>query len=155
MLKKCYLAYGSNLNLEHMAYRCPSAKVVGTTILENHRLVYKGRADDFAYLTIEKYEGKSVPLGIFEVSHKDISSLDIYEGYPELYKKEYIPVKLGDETKKVLIYIMNQDLTYHLPSEEYIESCMTGYEYFGFNKKILEQALLDTKVNLPKRLFKC
>lgn len=50
---------------------------------------------------------------------------------------------------------MNQDLTYHLPSEEYIESCMTGYEYFGFNKKILEQALLDTKENLSKRLFKC
>lgn len=35
MLKKYYLAYGSNLNLEHMAHRCPNAKVVGTTILEN------------------------------------------------------------------------------------------------------------------------
>ena len=48
MLKKYYLAYGSNLNLEHMAQRCPSAKPIGVTTLENYRLVYKGSADDFS-----------------------------------------------------------------------------------------------------------
>lgn len=31
---------------------------------------------------------------------------------------------------------------------------MMGYEDFGFDKKILEQALLDTKENLSKRLVK-
>lgn len=154
MLKKYYLAYGSNLNLEHMAQRCPSAKPIGVTTLENHRLVYKGSADDFSYLTIEKGEGKSIPLGIFTVSPKDIPLLDRYEGYPELYSKNYITVKIGDKPKKALIYIMNQQFTYHLPSERYIENCIMGYEDFGFDKKILEQALLDTKENLSKRLVK-
>ena len=29
-MKKYYIAYGSNLNVEQMRYRCPDAKVVGT-----------------------------------------------------------------------------------------------------------------------------
>lgn len=110
--------------------------------------------NDFSYLTVEKCEGKSVPLAIFTVSPKDIPLLDRYESYPELYSKKYITVKIGDKPKKALIYIMNQQFTYHLPSERYIENCMTGYEDFWFDKKILEQALLDTKENLPKRLVK-
>ena len=28
MFKKYYLAYGSNLNLEQMAFRCPNAKPI-------------------------------------------------------------------------------------------------------------------------------
>lgn len=33
MQTNLYLAYGSNLNLEQMRYRCPDAKVVGYTYL--------------------------------------------------------------------------------------------------------------------------
>ena len=29
MSKKLYIAYGSNLNLKQMKYRCPTAKFVG------------------------------------------------------------------------------------------------------------------------------
>ena len=32
-MKKVYLAYGSNLNLEQMGERCPDAAVIGTTVL--------------------------------------------------------------------------------------------------------------------------
>ena len=39
---KYYIAYGSNLNLEQMARRCPTAKVVGSTIFKNYRLVFRG-----------------------------------------------------------------------------------------------------------------
>ena len=28
--KQLYIAYGSNINLEQMAYRCPHSKVLGT-----------------------------------------------------------------------------------------------------------------------------
>lgn len=110
MFRKYYLAYGSNLNLDQMSYRCPSAKPIGRLILKDYRLVYKGRADDFAYLTIEKCEGSVVPLGVFEVSYFDILSLDAYEGYPAFYSKCYIPIKIGDKTKKALIYVMNKNL---------------------------------------------
>lgn len=65
-----------------------------------------------------------------------------------------MPIKIGDKNKKALIYVMNQYFDYHLPSEEYITTCMDGYEDFGFDKTILEKALADTIDNLPKKLKK-
>lgn len=154
MFKKYYLAYGSNLNLKQMAFRCPNARPIGSFNLKNYRLVYKGRTDGFSYLTIEKYVGSNVPLGLWEVSYLDLFSLDNYEGYPTFYSKYYIPIKIGDKNKKALIYIMNQHFDYHLPSKEYIETCTEGYKNFGFDQTILEKALTDTIDNLPKKLKK-
>ena len=34
MPQRLYLAYGSNLNLAQMQYRCPGAKVAGTAELQ-------------------------------------------------------------------------------------------------------------------------
>lgn len=150
MFKKYYLAYGSNLNLNQMSYRCPGAKAIGRVILKDYRLVYKGRADDYAYLTIEKCKGSIVPLGVFEVSYFDIFSLDSYEGYPTFYSKSYIPIKIGNKTKRALIYVMNKNFDYHLPRLEYIETCLEGYKNFGFDCAILDEALKDCIDNLPK-----
>ena len=41
MNKKLYIAYGSNLNLEQMKFRCPTAKLVGKGIVENYELQFK------------------------------------------------------------------------------------------------------------------
>ena len=71
-MKEYYLAYGSNLNLEEMKFRCPTAKAIGTVMLDNYKLVYKGKTDDFSYLTIEECEGTYVPLGLYEISHSVI-----------------------------------------------------------------------------------
>lgn len=154
MFKKYYLAYGSNLNLKQMTMRCPNAKPIGTINLKDHRLVYKGGENGYSYLTIEKCDGYNVPLGIYEVSFLDIISLDKYEGYPTFYSKYYIDIQIGDKLKKALIYIMNEQFDYHIPSREYINICMKGYEDFGFDKEILNQALYDTIDNLPKILKK-
>lgn len=150
MFKKYYLAYGSNLNLTQMSKRCPSAVPVGRLILKDYRLAYKGEADDYAYLTIEKCEGAFVPLGIFELSFFDILSLDAYEGYPMFYSKHYLPIKIGDKIKKALIYVMNKNFDYHLPSLNYINICLEGYRNFGFDRTILDVALKDCMDNLPK-----
>lgn len=154
MFKKYYLAYGSNLNLNQMSYRCPSARPIGRIYLKDYRLVYKGRVDDYAYLTMEKCEGAIVPLGLFEVSYFDIFSLDSYEGYPTFYSKSYVSIKIGDKTIKALIYIMNKNFDYHLPRIEYIKTCIDGYKDFGFDKSILDKAYIDTLGNKPKILKK-
>lgn len=150
MFKQYYLAYGSNLNLNEMKYRCPSAKKIGSTTLKGYRLVYKGYEDKSAYLTIEESKDSIIPLGVFEVSLIDILKLNKYEGYPHLYSKRYIPIKIKGEEVNALIYVMNDNFDYHLPSEEYVLSCIEGYEDFGFDKSILNKALIDTKENLPK-----
>jgi hypothetical protein len=43
MKEKLYIAYGSNINLEQMAHRCPSSKVVGTAIRNHAALQFQGR----------------------------------------------------------------------------------------------------------------
>lgn len=152
MFKKYYLAYGSNLNLEQMSFRCPNAKPIGTVNLKDYRLVYKGTADGHAYLTIEKCEGYTVPLGVYKVSYLDILSLNDYEGYPTIYSKYYINIKLDNQNIKALIYIMNEYFDYHIPNKKYISTCTEGYEDFGFDKKILKRALIDTKDKIVKKL---
>ena len=36
--KRLYIAYGSNINLEQMAYRCPNSKVIGKEMLKGYEL---------------------------------------------------------------------------------------------------------------------
>lgn len=151
MFKKYYLAYGSNLNLSQMCYRCNSAKPIGRTKLKNYRLVYKGRGDNCAYLTIEQHEGSVVPLGLYEVSDADINCLDIYEGYPTVYSKCYIPITIGKKVKNALIYVMNEQFDYYIPSSNYIKTCISGYNDFGFDSTILDTALQDTIANKEKK----
>ena len=51
-MKKYYLAYGSNLNIPQMQYRCPEARIVGTAVIEGYRLLFNGSKTG-SYLTIE------------------------------------------------------------------------------------------------------
>lgn len=146
-MKKYYLAYGSNLNLLHMKKRCRDSKPVGTLNLNGYRLAYKGSEDEYAYLTVEKSEDNYVPLGVFKVSKKDEAKLDIYEGYPDLYYKAYVPIKIDGVVHKALIYIMKPEFNYHVPSEEYIQTCIDGYDDFGFDKNLLEEAFEISKGN--------
>ena len=80
---KKYIAYGSNMNIEQMSRRCPNAKPIGKTVLKNYKLVFKGVAD------IEKSESEEVPIVVWEITKECEKALDIYEGYPRLYRKEY------------------------------------------------------------------
>lgn len=40
-----YIAYGSNLNREQMAKRCPDAKVIGSGMLKDYELLFRGYTD--------------------------------------------------------------------------------------------------------------
>ena len=37
MERPLYFAYGSNINLDQMRYRCPDASVYGQAVLDNYR----------------------------------------------------------------------------------------------------------------------
>ncbi|WP_273234199.1 gamma-glutamylcyclotransferase family protein [Ileibacterium valens] len=144
-MKRYYAAYGSNLNLEQMKWRCPDAKVIGTAVIEGYELLFKGSKTG-SYLTIEPDVKNQVPVGIFEVSKADENSLDRYEGFPTFYyKKEMtIPVRLTNgKTKKmkIFVYIMDESRDLGLPSLHYVETCLQGYKDFGFDKKYLDHAI--------------
>lgn len=144
-MKRLYLAYGSNLNVRQMRYRCPGAKIIGTAAIRNYELLFKGSRSG-SYLTIEKKRGGKVPVAVWEVSTQNELALDRYEGFPTFYyKKEMeINVKLFDDTiekRAAFVYIMHENRPLGMPSEIYMDTCREGYEEFGFDEKFLIAAM--------------
>lgn len=141
--KRLYIAYGSNLNLEQMARRCLTAKVVGKTYLHNYRLMFRGK--NTAVATIEKQKGSKVPVLIWLLQPSDEHSLDIYEGYPSLYRKRMLRISVNGRRTSAMVYIMNESLhPYGTPSRRYFDIIRQGYEDAGFDSKILRHAVLDS-----------
>ncbi len=140
-MKKYYVAYGSNLNLIHMKFRCPNAKLVGSSFINDYQLLFKNKETRNSYLTIEKCLGSKLPVGIFEVNSEDEKNLDIYEDYPELYYKKDIEIILNNKTINAFIYIMYEDQTkLGVPKDSYLKECLKGYEDFGFDEAYLDKA---------------
>lgn len=142
-MSKYYVAYGSNLNLDQMAYRCPTARVVGKGVIENYELVFWGVA------TILKKKRAKVPVAVWEIDDKCEFSLDIYEGYTQdgngLYRKEVVPVKMYDGSViNGMVYIMNHRRrrdNNDLPTKYYYDTILRGYEDVGLDKRYLVDAL--------------
>ena len=76
MMKTYYLAYGSNLNVSQMKYRCPNAIRMGKIILKDYELEFR------TFLTIVPKKGASVPIGVWLVDAIDERRLDAYESTP-------------------------------------------------------------------------
>lgn len=143
MDKKLYIAYGSNLNIKQMANRCPTAKVVGASTLKDWRLLFRG-AHAGAVATIEPFKGGSVPVLVWELTSADETALDRYEGWPFLYRKETVKVKLGGKTIKAMVYVMNEGRPLGQPSCYYYTTILEGYKNAGFDLNILRQATIDS-----------
>ena len=135
-----YLAYGSNLNISDMKIRCPKARLVGNAILNDHRLLFCGEPQA-SWLTVKPCKGEYVPVGIWEIAASDEASMDIYEGYPELYDKKTITVSFHNEMVEALIYIMNDMFSEAVPAQSYVDACVQGYHDFSMDIHILEKAL--------------
>jgi len=137
MFNKYYIAYGSNLNVAQMALRCPTARFIGVSRIENYRLCFKGGG----FCTIEPFEGEYVPVGVWEIKPKDEVSLDIYEGVPTHYFKETLSVKVAGKEYDAMVYIMNLRADYAKPSRSYFDAVLSGYRSFGLNESKLFEAL--------------
>ena len=124
-----YVAYGSNLSVEQMARRCPQAKLIETAVLKDWRLVFKFHAN------IEPCKGAEVPVLIWEISKSDEKQLDKYENFPKYYVKKYLP--------EGMVYVMAEGYEYIAPSKSYLNIITESYKRFGFDLKILENAVLN------------
>ena len=133
-----YIAYGSNLNLKQMARRCPTAKVVGTAMLKDYQLTFRGVA------TIVPKAGAITPVAVWDIDEMSERALDRYEGYPHLYRKEYLEIECNGNLMKVLVYVMNSCHP-SLPSMGYYEAIREGYMDTGLDESFLIGALEDTE----------
>ena len=140
---KYYLAYGSNLNKEQMAHRCPDAEAVGASVIFDYQLVFRR-----GYLTIEPKIGASVPVGIWKISEADERNLDRYEGYPRFYfKMDDFHVCMNGHDILCMAYIMQAGYPIQEPSDAYMQTVRDGYRDFGFKIAPLIIAGIEAHVN--------
>jgi len=129
--KMIYLAYGSNLNKDQMSRRCPKAEPMGWINLPDYRLVFKGVAD------IIPAKGMTVPVGLWRITEECEEALDRYEGFPNLYRKQYWQAKDGQQ---FMAYVMNgYDIS--TPAKSYFDGIKQGYHDFGIDTAPLYEAL--------------
>lgn len=135
-----YIAYGSNLNLPQMAFRCPTAEVVGKTELKDYELLFRGSRRS-AVATVEPKEGSTVPVLLWKISQKDEAALDIYEGYPYFYDKQIMELELNGKMVSAMVYIMTPGHEFGVPSDYYAGVIREGYKSAGFDMQVLDDAI--------------
>jgi len=144
-MKRYYIAYGSNLNVPQMRYRCPGATILGTANLKGWELLFKG-SQTGSYLTIEQAEDSTVPVVIWEVTADDEKALDRYEGFPTFYYKKDIKVQYKGirtgrrRTVTAFAYIMHEERAIGIPTAYYMRTCLEGYSTFRFDRMALLRA---------------
>lgn len=143
MKERLYTAYGSNLNLDQMAVRCPTAKLIGIGSIQNYELQFKGRPQG-AFATIAPKEGAVVPVAVWALEPKDEQALDWYEGYPSHYFKQDIPVQMDGVEIQAMAYIMDLKQEFGLPSLQYYQTVRDGYEHCGLDTTVLDQAVMES-----------
>lgn len=126
-----YIAYGSNMSIEQMAFRCPDAYIVGAGYLEGWKLEF------YLHATVEpvKRDGR-VPVVVWEISEKDEKNLDRYEGVPSYYVKSTARARLIDGTEiEGLIYLMRK-FRDEPPMPSYVKGIVNAYKRFGFKEEL-------------------
>ena len=89
------------------------------------------------YADIETKKNSIVQGALFKISKIDEKKLDVYEDYPNLYKKYYF-LHYG---KKVMTYTMKKKSSFKFPTERYLNIVKRGYKDCNLDYKYLNQGL--------------
>ena len=139
MEETLYFAYGSNINLEQMAHRCPDALLVGPVTLQNYELQFRGSG----FATVAPKKDCVVHGLLWKLTPSCEQSLDRYEGYSRHYIKEAVTVQTADGSKiPVMAYIMAEPMCRQpaLPYPRYYRAIQQGFEANGLPVESLEEA---------------
>ncbi len=131
-----YFAYGSNLNHFQIKRRCKDSIYIKKIKLKNFRLTFRSK---YRAADIQHKKNSIVPGGLFKISKSDEKKLDVYEDFPNLYKKYYFSYY----GKKVMTYTMVKKTPFKFPTEKYLKIVKRGYKDCNLEKKYLVRALKD------------
>jgi gamma-glutamylcyclotransferase (GGCT)/AIG2-like uncharacterized protein YtfP len=129
-----YFAYGHNTNTKEMLKRVPTASLVGTATLADHKLVFH------RFAGVKKESDSQVHGVLWRVSKAGEVVLDECEGLGVDYKKTTKIVRSGD--RSLPVYTYEQLLkTEKQPSCQYVAWLKIGYLENGLPLKQLKTAL--------------
>ena len=132
-----YFAYGSNLHHKQMKRRCKDSIFLKKINLKDFRLTFRSK---YRAADIEPKKNSIVPGGLFEISKSDEKKLDVYEDFPNLYKKYYF-YYYG---KRVMTYTMVKKSVFKFPTERYLNIVKRGYKDCSLDSKYLQKGLLGS-----------
>jgi len=130
-----YFAYGSNLHIEQMKSRCPTAVPISSGTLTGWKLTFRGVAD-----IVEGAEDDIVYGALFRIESKDEHALDVYEGYPNLYVKRYVTVRTARGNVRAMVYVMRDTNRVSKPSDYYFDIIREGFKNWSLPAVVLHDA---------------
>ena len=96
-----YFSYGSNMNVDAMARRCPRSKPLGLARLERHRLAVMREG----WLTAVRNPSSAVHGVLWELALSDIAALDRHESLSQgLYVKLTQAIIAERGAKRAIVY---------------------------------------------------
>ena len=99
--KKLYFAYGSNMDVNQMAYRCPNSTIAGIQTLANYKFFINSRG----VASVLPVLGETCIGLLWNIAEEDWKSLDKYEGVASnFYKRKTIPLSVKNKFLDVEIY---------------------------------------------------
>lgn len=131
-----YYAYGSNMDPEQMASRCPGATFAGIGKLKDHRFMINLKG--VASIVPDPQGNVYGVVWSISIAHKLI--LDGFEGVEDKkYYEEIIQVLTNtNELIDALVYVATETLP-GLPREGYLEKILRGAEHFGLPPQYIEE----------------
>ena len=133
MHQEWYFAYGSNMNPQRMAHRGMRMLSAHAAALPGWQLAFNKRAhgkDGIAYANIVAVDGATVPGVLYAVrSFADIRRMDVFEGWPERYRREQLQVTTEEGSRqRCWVYIANPQwqAANLLPERGYLNHLLCG-----------------------------
>jgi phage replication-related protein YjqB (UPF0714/DUF867 family) len=141
-----YFAYGSNLCTAQMARRCPDAAHPRPAMLADHDWLINQRG----VATVEPFDGSQVHGVVWQVSDRDLATLDSAEGVPVRYRRDRLVVHTDDGPAPAWVYVDHR-VEPGAPRPGYLERIIDGAMHHGLPQRWLEFLKRWDPANWPHR----
>jgi gamma-glutamylcyclotransferase (GGCT)/AIG2-like uncharacterized protein YtfP len=130
---RLYFAYGANMNMDSMAWRCPGARPIGAFTLKDWELEF------YSHANIRENTGRGVPGVLWAITAECEASLDAFEGFPDYYTKR----SWMQNDQHIMFYEM-AGFKQGQPGQGYIDDIRSSYHYWHLPVEYLDQIVNDT-----------
>lgn len=137
-----YFAYGSNMDPDQMATRCPNTSAVGPARLAGWRLTFTRDSPGWGGGVghIELAPGDEVWGVLWDATEADMAALDEYEGVAAgAYVRDRVSVVGGDGAAVEADVYIAVPRGYKQPSRRYLDALLRGAEAHGLPATYIER----------------
>ena len=142
-MSKYYLAYGSNLNTRQMAHRCPTAVVVGTAVIKDYRLKFKGRDALFAIFLMTMM----IPGEMMVISNYITVAAFGWIGSGQTLIEAYAAMIVPFWISVFYIYLLRQNFK-QIPNELYLAAKVDGKSDWNYLWKVMVPLAAPTLISI-------